>query len=51
MVLIPIRNTAELAVGPVSGDSKRKNVSRVAYMVFHKKWGADSGLDCSHFVP
>ena len=35
-------------VDPVSGVSKRKNVSRVAYMVFHKEWGADSGLDCSH---
>ena len=28
---------------PVSEDSKRKNVSRVAYMVFHKEWGADPG--------
>lgn len=35
-------------VDPVSGDSKRKNVSCVAYMVFHKEWGADPGLDCSH---
>ena len=35
-------------VDPASGDSKRKNVSRVAYMVFHKVWGADPGLDCSH---
>ena len=33
---------------PVSGESKRKNVSRVAYMVFHKEWGANPGLDCSH---
>ena len=35
-------------VDPVSGDSKRKNVSRVAYMVFFEEWGADPGLDCSH---
>ena len=25
-------------VDPVSGVSKRKNVSRVAYMVYHKVW-------------
>ena len=48
MVLIPIRNTTELAVEPISGDSNRKNVSRMAYMVFHKVWEADSGLDCSN---
>ena len=47
MALIPIKNTTELAVDPVSGDSNRKNVIRMAYMVFHKECRADSGLDCS----
>ena len=48
MALIPIRNTAELAVDPVSGDSNRKNVIRMAYIVFHMEWRADSGSDCLH---
>ena len=43
--LIPIRNTAELAVDPASVNSSGKNVSRMAYMVFHMEWRADSGLD------
>ena len=43
-------SAAVLAVDPVSGDSNRKNVSRMAYMVFHMEWRANSGLDCSHLL-
>ena len=51
MVLVPIKNTAELAVDLVSEDSNRKTVTRITYMVFHKEWRADSGLGCSHLCP
>ena len=37
VVQILRKNMAELAKStPVSGDSKRKNISRVAYIVLHK---------------
>ena len=35
-------------VDPVSGDSKRKNVHRFAYMVFNEVWDVQQTLDCSH---